>query len=49
MLYGLSGRTGPPIAPSRTASAFLPALRASSVKGDPMASIDASIGCELAF
>lgn len=34
-------RTGPPMAPRRTASAFFAALRASSVRGDPVASIDA--------
>lgn len=34
-------RTGPPMAPSRTASAFFAALRASSVKGSPCASIEA--------
>jgi hypothetical protein len=34
-------RTGPPIAPRRTASAFLAAVRASSVKGEPVASMEA--------
>ena len=33
--------TGPPIAPRRTASAFLAAARASSVRGDPVASMEA--------
>lgn len=33
--------TGPPIAPTMTASAFLAAVRASSVKGSPVASIEA--------
>jgi len=33
--------TGPPMAPRRTASAFLAALRASSVSGEPVASIEA--------
>jgi len=32
---------GPPMAPSMTASAFLAAVRASSVSGDPVASIEA--------
>ena len=42
-----SGRTfpvphfGPPMAPSRTASAALAAERASGVRGEPVASIDA--------
>ena len=36
-----AGRTGPPIAPKRTASAFLAAERASSVRGEPVASIEA--------
>ena len=35
--------TGPPIAPSTTASAFLAAASASSVKGEPVASIDALV------
>jgi len=35
------GRTGPPIAPRMTASDFLAASRASSVRGDPVASIEA--------
>lgn len=39
--FGERPHTGPPMAPSRTASAFLAASRASSVKGDPVASIDA--------
>ena len=34
-------RTGPPMAPSRTASAFFAASRASSVRGTPLASIEA--------
>jgi predicted S18 family serine protease len=34
-------RTGPPMAPRRTASAFLAAFKASSVKGEPVASIEA--------
>ena len=34
-------RTGPPIAPSMTASASLAALRASSVRGTPTASMEA--------
>lgn len=34
-------RTGPPIAPRSTASAFFAASRASSVKGDPVASMEA--------
>jgi len=34
-------RTGPPIAPRNTASAFLAAVRASSVSGMPLASIEA--------
>lgn len=34
-------RTGPPMAPRRTASAFLAASRASSVMGEPVASIEA--------
>ena len=34
-------RTGPPIAPKRTASAFLAAARASSVRGEPVASMEA--------
>ena len=37
----LDGHTGPPIAPRMTASAFFAALKASSVKGEPVASIDA--------
>jgi predicted S18 family serine protease len=32
---------GPPMAPSMTASAFLAAVRASSVSGNPVASIEA--------
>ncbi len=32
---------GPPMAPSMTASAFLAAERASSISGDPVASIEA--------
>ena len=43
---GAGGRnTGPPIAPRRTASAFLAAVRASSVRGDPVASMDACRMC----
>ena len=38
---GKARRTGPPIAPRRTASAFLAAARASSVRGEPVASIEA--------
>ena len=38
---GRARRTGPPIAPKRTASAFLAAARASSVRGEPVASMDA--------
>ena len=38
---GKARRTGPPIAPKRTASAFLAAVRASSVRGEPVASIEA--------
>ena len=38
-------RTGPPIAPKRTASAFLAAARASSVRGDPVASMEAWGSC----
>ena len=39
---GGAGRcTGPPIAPRRTASAFLAAARASSVRGEPVASMEA--------
>ena len=34
-------RTGPPMAPRRTASAFLAASRASSVRGEPVASMEA--------
>lgn len=34
-------RTGPPMAPKRTASAFFAAFKASSVRGLPVASIDA--------
>ena len=34
-------RTGPPIAPKRTASAFFAAARASSVRGEPVASMEA--------
>lgn len=34
-------RTGPPIAPSMIASAFLAASRASSARGLPVASIEA--------
>lgn len=34
-------RTGPPMAPRRTASAFLAAFKASSVRGEPVASIEA--------
>lgn len=34
-------RTGPPMAPKRTASAFLAAARASSVRGEPVASMEA--------
>lgn len=33
-------RTGPPIAPRMTASAFFAALRASSVSGEPVASME---------
>ena len=35
------GHTGPPIAPRRTASASLAAARASSVRGEPVASMEA--------
>ena len=38
---GKARRTGPPIAPKRTASAFLAAARASSVRGEPVASMEA--------
>lgn len=38
---GMERRTGPPIAPKRTASAFLAAARASSVRGEPVASMEA--------
>jgi hypothetical protein len=34
-------RTGPPMAPNITASAAFAAARASSVRGEPFASIDA--------
>ncbi|KAG9755137.1 hypothetical protein KCU59_g165, partial [Aureobasidium melanogenum] len=37
-------RTGPPMAPRRTASADFAALRASSVRGTPCASIEACRG-----
>ena len=39
-------RTGPPMAPRRTASAFLAASRASSVRGEPVASIEALGHCQ---
>lgn len=38
---GCVERTGPPMAPRSTASAFLAASRASSVKGEPFASMEA--------
>ena len=38
------GRTGPPMAPRRTASALLAAARASSVSGFPWASMEAWLG-----
>lgn len=37
--------TGPPIAPRRTASAFLAAASASSVRGEPVASMEAWARC----
>lgn len=41
--------TGPPMAPRRTASAFLAAVRASSVRGLPVASMEACIIVVSAF
>jgi hypothetical protein len=35
--------TGPPMAPRKTASAFFAALRASSVRGSPVASMEAYV------
>lgn len=39
-------RTGPPIAPKRIASASFAALRASSVSGEPVTSIEAFRSCQ---
>lgn len=39
-------QTGPPMAPRITASAFLAAWSASSVKGEPVASIEAFAGVQ---
>lgn len=46
---GGGGCTGPPMAPRRTASAFLAAVRASSVRGLPVASMEACIVVVSAF
>lgn len=42
----MAPQTGPPIAPRITASAVLAAVRASSVKGEPVASIDACVALQ---
>ena len=42
-------RTGPPIAPRRMASAAFAALSASSVKGEPVASIEACKRIQLSW
>lgn len=41
--------TGPPMAPRRTASAFLAAARASSVRGLPVASMEAYVAVSAVY